>query len=36
MVTAWKIVLPGLVDSAKVDYFSQFAERRLSVLAAAR
>ena len=30
MTTAWKVFLPGLVDDAKVDYFSQFAARRLS------
>ncbi|WP_257015928.1 ScbR family autoregulator-binding transcription factor [Rhodococcus sp. ACS1] len=30
MTTAWKVLLPGLVDGAKVDYFSQFAARRLS------
>lgn len=30
MTTAWKVLLPGLVDDAKVDYFSQFAARRLS------
>lgn len=37
MVTAWKVLLPGLVDAAKVDYFTQFAERRLSsFLVAAR
>ncbi|MEN0138760.1 MAG: TetR/AcrR family transcriptional regulator [Rhodococcus sp. (in: high G+C Gram-positive bacteria)] len=30
MTTAWKVYLPGLVDHAKVQYFSQFAARRLS------
>ncbi|MBC2640727.1 helix-turn-helix transcriptional regulator [Rhodococcus wratislaviensis] len=30
--TAWKVYLPGLVDHAKVEYFTQFAARRLSAL----
>ncbi|MFC9835490.1 ScbR family autoregulator-binding transcription factor [Rhodococcus sp. NPDC127530] len=30
MTTAWKVFLPGLVANAKVEYFSQFAARRLS------
>jgi AcrR family transcriptional regulator len=30
MTTAWKVYLPGLVDHAKVEYFTQFAARRQS------
>ncbi|MFC9769501.1 ScbR family autoregulator-binding transcription factor [Rhodococcus jostii] len=30
MTTVWSAVLPALVDESKVEYFSQFAERRLS------